>query len=151
MLILIDNGANYNFISANLVVELGLVVQETSSHNVCLGDGHRKTTSGCCNNIIIQLENLEVKEKFYLSEIGGVDLIMGVTWLASLVEVKINWKILTMSFGHGEREVLIKGDPTLTKRVVSPEALLKDTKIKVVTLLWGLGKTKLEEMKNGKE
>lgn len=60
---------------------------------------------------------------------------MGVAWLASLGEVKINWKNLTMSCGQGEREVLIKGDPTLTKKVVTPEALLKETKIEAIMLI----------------
>lgn len=40
--------------------------------------------------IPLLLEGLEVKERFYLFELGGVDLILGVTWLVSLGEVKIN-------------------------------------------------------------
>lgn len=53
-----------------------------------------------------------------------------------------------MRFGQGNREVLIKGDPTLTKKVVTPEAL-KETKIKAVTLVWSLGQTELEERDKG--
>ncbi|WVY99279.1 hypothetical protein V8G54_025349 [Vigna mungo] len=53
---------------------------------------------------------LEVKEGFYLFELGGVDLILGVTWLATL----------------GERMVMLA-------------ALLKETEIEVVTLVWEMG------------
>lgn len=54
MLILIDSGVSHKFISTDLVAKLGLVVEETPPYKVCLGDEHRKTTSGCCHNVIIQ-------------------------------------------------------------------------------------------------
>lgn len=31
-------------------------------------------------------------------ELGGVDLVLGVSWLATLGEVQVNWKTLTMQF-----------------------------------------------------
>ncbi|BAT84087.1 hypothetical protein LR48_Vigan03g089700 [Vigna angularis] len=77
------------------------------------------------------MEGLKVNEKFYLFKLGGVDLILGVTWLASLGEVKINWRNLTKSFDHREEEIMIKGDLTLTKKVVPLEALLKKQKLKL--------------------
>lgn len=52
-----------------------------------------------------------VKENFYLFELGGVDLILAVSWLATLGEVKSNWKNLTMRFNQDERQVRIQGDP----------------------------------------
>lgn len=51
VLVLIDSGASHNFISTRLVEELGLTVEETPSYKVCLGDGQRKTTQGCCSDI----------------------------------------------------------------------------------------------------
>ncbi|WVZ14471.1 hypothetical protein V8G54_012037 [Vigna mungo] len=86
-----------------------------------------------------------IAEKFYLFELGGVDLILGVSWLATLGEVKTNWKTLTMRFNQDAREVRIQGHPTLTKRVITPEALLKETEIEVVSVVWNMGYTKLEE------
>lgn len=68
-------------------------------------------------------------------KLGEVDLILGVSWLASLREVKINWRNLTMSFGLGEKETRIKGDPTLTKRVITFEARLKETEIEGLSLV----------------
>lgn len=41
-------------------------------------------------------------------------------------------------FWEGDREVMIKGDPTLAKKMATPEALLKETTIEVVTLVWSL-------------
>lgn len=72
ILVLIDSGASHNFISTRLVEELGLKVEETPPYKVCLGDGQKKTTQGCCDDILLNLEGVEVREKFYLFELGGV-------------------------------------------------------------------------------
>ncbi|KOM26277.1 hypothetical protein LR48_Vigan246s000500 [Vigna angularis] len=86
-----------------------------------------------------------IEEKFYLFELGGVDLFLVVSWLATLGEVKTNWKTLTMRFNQDAREVRIQGDPTLTKRVITPATLLKEIEIEVVSLVWNMGCTELEE------
>lgn len=57
---------------------------------------------------------MEIKERFYLFELEGMDIILGLAWLATLGEMKINWGKLTMRFDREEEEVLIKGDPNLT-------------------------------------
>jgi len=110
VLILINIGASHNFVSIDLDVELGLKVDATPPYNVCLGDGHKKITSGCCRTIMVQLEEHVVEKMFYLFEVGGVGLILGVTWLASLRDVKVNWNTLTMSFNVNGQLVQIKGD-----------------------------------------
>lgn len=97
VLILIDSGASHNFISTNLAENLELPITNTPSYCVKLGDGHKKQTSGCCRSVEVQLGDHVVKDNFFLFELGGVDLILGVAWL-SLGEVKVNWKTLTMSF-----------------------------------------------------
>lgn len=93
------------------------------------------------------MEGLEIKERFYLFELGVVHLILVVAWLASFGEVKINWRDLTTKFGQKNEKVVIKGDPTLIRKVASLEALLKETEIEVVTLVCGLGQ--LEEGSKG--
>lgn len=46
VLILIDSGANHNFIGKGLVKELGLPIVDTPPYQVSLGDGQRKKTRG---------------------------------------------------------------------------------------------------------
>jgi len=38
----------------------------------------------------VALEGYTVKEMFFLFEFGGVDIILGVAWLAKLGDVRIN-------------------------------------------------------------
>jgi len=50
-LVLIDSGASHNFISTELVSQLGLHIESTLTYTVRLGDGHKKSTSGCCPKV----------------------------------------------------------------------------------------------------
>jgi len=52
-------------------------------------------------------------------------MILGVAWLVTLGEVKINWKTLTMSFCRGGKQVHIRGEPKLARILVTPKALKK--------------------------
>lgn len=45
----------------------------------------------------------------------------------------------------------IKRDPSLTKRVVTLKALLKETKIELVTLAGSMGSVELEGRQNGEK
>ncbi|XP_052727710.1 uncharacterized protein LOC128195001 [Vigna angularis] len=143
VLVLIDSGATHSFISTKLVKELGLECTDTRPYKVCLGDGQKKVTNGYCTGVPVLLEGLEVRDKFYLFELGGVDVILGITWLASLGEIKVDWGQLIMKVAHGGEEVEIKGDPALTRRLVTPEALIKEKGIEIMTLVWSLSQTEL--------
>ena len=150
VLILIDSGASPNFVSAQFDI-IGINGRRYPPYCVRLGDGHKKQTQGCCKGVELNLEDHVVKKTFFLFELGGVDVILGVEWLASLGEVKVNWNTLTMSFNVARKVVHILGDPTLTKRIVTPQALLKETEIEAVSLVWELGLTSHEEEEGGEK
>ncbi|KOM47146.1 hypothetical protein LR48_Vigan07g085000 [Vigna angularis] len=69
------------------------------------------------------------------------------TWLSSLGEIKVDWGQLIMKVVHGGREVEVKGDPSLTRRVVTPEALIKEKGIEMMSLVWSLSQTELVDEK----
>ncbi|KOM49767.1 hypothetical protein LR48_Vigan08g059400 [Vigna angularis] len=145
VLILIDSGASHNFISRELVEGLALPVVDTPPYRVSLGDGQRKETRGCCEAVTIHMGEVVINERFHLFELGGVDVILGVEWLAKLGEVTLNWGQLTMAYVQAGRRMTIKGDPTLTRRLVEPAALLKMKEVEIWLLMWELGETEKEE------
>jgi len=67
-------------------------VKLTPSYSVRLGDKHKKMTRGYCKDVEVQLENHTINETFFLFELRGVDLILGVAWLATLGDVKVKWE-----------------------------------------------------------
>ncbi|XP_017431908.1 uncharacterized protein LOC108339280 [Vigna angularis] len=145
ILVLIECRASHIFISTRLVKELGLESTDTRPYKVCLGDGQKKVTSGYCTRVLVKLDGLEVKNKLYLFELRGVDVILWVTWLASLGEIKVDWGQLIMKVEREGNEVEIKGDPTLTRRMVIPKVLLKEKEIEAMTLLWSLSQAEAVE------
>lgn len=148
VMVLIDSGASHNFISSKLVRNLGLKVETTQPYKVRLGDGNRRQTQGCCENLKVQLGNYAFEGKFFLFDLGEVDLILGIAWLATLGEVKVNWRTLTMQFMAQGRIVEIKGDPSLAKALISPQAFMKVTEVEAVPVLWEI---QVEENSNIKE
>lgn len=136
VVILIDSGASHNFISTKLVQRLGLEVDQTVTYKMRLGDGHGKQTQGCCRQLGVQLETYAFTGEFFVFELGGVDVILGVAWLATLGDVKVNWRTLTMTFLSHGTAVEVKGDPSLAKALISPKALLKVLEVEAASLLW---------------
>jgi len=92
---------------------------------------------GCCQEVEAKLENYTLKETFFLFELGGEDLILGVAWLTTLGDVKVNWKTLTMNFCIEGQNVQIRGDYKLTRTLVTPKVLKQEKGIEVVSLIWG--------------
>jgi len=68
---------------------------------------------------------------FFLFELGSVDVILEVDWLAKLGEVKLNWKTITMSFMRQGHDY-----PALSKNLVSSRELKKEIEIIVVCMCW---------------
>ncbi|XP_052725999.1 uncharacterized protein LOC128194435 [Vigna angularis] len=139
VVILIDSGASHNFIDRRLVEELRMTVTKTQPYLVSLGDGQRKRISGCCEKVALEIGEAQVVERFYIFKLGGVEVILGVEWLAKLGEVTVDWRVLTMKYRQGDKRITVQGDPTLERRVVGPEALKKIDEVATCFLVWELG------------
>jgi len=78
-----------------------------------------------------------LEETFFLFELEGVDMVLGMTWLAILGEVKVNWQTLTMSFLVHGRKICIQGDPTLIKTLINPQVLKKEREVAALSFFLG--------------
>lgn len=87
-------------------------MDQTKPFFVRLGDGNRKQTHGSCNNVQIRMGDYTMTWEFFIFDLGGVDIILGVAWLMTLGKVKVNWRNLQMNFVHQGRPVTIQGDPS---------------------------------------
>ena len=110
VLALIDSGASHNFISEDIVQRLKMKGDEEQTFWVRLGDGRRRKTAGICKAIALNLEGVELAADFHVFPLGGVDVILGVAWLKTLGNIKLNWDSLSMEFKYGDRNVTVKGE-----------------------------------------
>lgn len=53
----------------------------------------------------------------HVFELGGVDLILGIAWLAKLGEMVINWWNMSMQYIVAGEKMMIKGDPALARQL----------------------------------
>ncbi|KAF2295631.1 hypothetical protein GH714_033358 [Hevea brasiliensis] len=136
--VLIDNGASHNFILGNLSSKLNLTIESTPSFGVRLGDGHRVQSMGVCRQLQLDLGNLEVKVDCYLFPLGGVDIILGVAWLETLGDIRINWATMQMSFYWKHEVITLSGNPSLTGSAVTVSQLHKILDVDYSVYLWQL-------------
>lgn len=125
MLILIDSGASHNIISTPLVSRLGLKAQQTRPYEVTVGNGSQVQGPGVCKEVTMEIQGLQLQQSFYLSELGGVDIVLGIEWLESLGKVKVNWQPLTMRIERDSKVICLRGDPLLSRTLVSLKPILK--------------------------
>lgn len=84
------------------------------------------------------MRGVEIEDKFYLFELGGIDVILGIEWLTKLKGITLDWGKSTMTFQQPRKKITIRGDPTLERRVVKPEHLLKLSEVNSRALVWSL-------------
>lgn len=92
MLVMVDSGATHCFISRTVATALGVEVDTSLTSAVRLGDGRTSAITGLCRRLPLQLGGVEFHIDCYVFELGSVDLILGVSWLATLGEVRANWR-----------------------------------------------------------
>ena len=115
VIVLVDSGASHNFISETLANNLGLPISETGVFVVKLGDGRQISSAGMCKQIKLLVNGVSIVADFHLFNLGGVDVILGISWLETLGEVKLNWRTLCMSFEQNGKKMSLQGDPSLCK------------------------------------
>ena len=125
IVILLDCGASHNFIATELVDKLNLRVQDTPSYLVEVGDGHKVRCKGKCPKLKFQLQQLEIEQEFYLFTLKGVDIVLGLDWLASLGEIKADFGKLELTVKQGGKLIKISGNPALTRTALPLGALMQ--------------------------
>ncbi|KFK22601.1 hypothetical protein AALP_AAs54367U000800 [Arabis alpina] len=125
VMVMIDSGASHNFISEQVVTRLGLTATDTTSYGVLSGGGITVQGRGVCKDVELCLQDLVIVAPFLPLELGSADAILGIQWLASLGDMKCNWKLQKLSFMVGEEEVELRGDPSLCCSPISMKGLWK--------------------------
>ncbi|CAA0825193.1 Eukaryotic aspartyl protease family protein [Striga hermonthica] len=139
LLTMVDSGASHCFISERVVDKLGLHVEPSPTYSVMLGNGQRISSQGLCRAVSLYLQTATFMVDCFVFPLGGVDIILGVSWLASLGDVKANWKNLTMEIVKDGRTILLRGDPSFTRQAVSVATVIREFSDGEQTwLLWSM-------------
>lgn len=126
VVVMIDSGAAHNFIFEDLITQLGIPKVHTGPFGVTLSTSLSVQGNGVCCSVVLSLPVVDVVEDFIPLKLGSSDIILGVKWLETLGEVKMNWKLSTMKFKVGGNVVTLHGDPGLNCSLVSLKSLVHE-------------------------
>lgn len=127
MIILVDSGATHNFISSTLAHHLAhhlqLHIKKTKGCEVTIGNGQQVSGSEVCKGVRLDMQGVQINQHYFLFELRGSDVVLGMEWLATLGEMRVIWKLLNMKFKDAGRSVSLRGDPAMVRTVVSLKAM----------------------------
>ncbi|RDX70599.1 hypothetical protein CR513_50145, partial [Mucuna pruriens] len=75
----------------------------------------RVMCSSMCKQLELMVNGISIVANFHLFNFGGVDVILGISWLETLGEVKVNWRTLCKSCEQNGKKMKLQGDPSLCK------------------------------------
>jgi hypothetical protein len=125
VLTLIDSGATSNFINSKLVEELNLNVTETPIYVVEVGNGEKVRNCGVCEELKLNIQDVEFQQHFFIMELCGSEMVLGMDWLASLGNIEANFGHLCLKWELQGTKCIIQGDPSLCNSQVNWKAMLK--------------------------
>ncbi|PHT74656.1 hypothetical protein T459_21933 [Capsicum annuum] len=70
-------------------------------------------------------QGIQINQQYFLFELKGTDLVLGMEWLVTLGEMRVNWKLQIMKFNDAGRSVFLRGDPAMVRTVVSLKSMTK--------------------------
>lgn len=111
VLTLMDSRATSNFISPRVVNELQIMVEDTPIYVVEIGTGEQIRNKGVCKNLSFKVQGIEFQQHFFLMELGGTKMVLGMHWLASLGDVEANFRNLSLKWKKNGEKFLISGEP----------------------------------------
>ena len=79
VIVMIDPGANHNFISGDTVAKLVLGIEKGAEFGVTLGNGTAVQGSGKCTGVHLETQGVTVVEEFLILSLGNSDLILEVS------------------------------------------------------------------------
>lgn len=125
VIVMIDPGATHNFISPDIIQKLDIPVDATEEFGVTLGTGETRLGTGKCKDVEVDLGALCITENFLPLELGHADIILGIEWLAKLGTISTNWKTPLMQFVWKGSKVMLRGDPSLERSMITLKSMMK--------------------------
>lgn len=98
-MVLVDCGATSNFISKELMEELKLKVEDTPEYFVEVGIGAKVRNWGIYKHLNMKIQGVGVKQNFFILELEGKKVVLGMDWLAILGDIEANFINLILNWG----------------------------------------------------
>ncbi|PNY13745.1 hypothetical protein L195_g010411 [Trifolium pratense] len=122
---LIDTRATSNFISAKLVKEVGIELEGAPIYVIEVRTGERVRNRGVCKELNFKILGVAFQQNIFLMELGGIEMVLGIDWLASLGDIEASFKKLILKWENEGNSFSIQGDPALCTMQTSWKVMMK--------------------------
>ena len=68
---------------------------------------------GICKGVVIEVQGVRIVQSFFLLELGGVHVVLGMDWLVSLGKIEVDFQEMYLQWKAQGKEWRIQGDPAL--------------------------------------
>nr|GEU90345.1 retrotransposable element Tf2 [Tanacetum cinerariifolium] len=107
--ILVDCGSTHNFLDKNMAKKLGCSIRPTGPLTVTVANGNNLVTTSECKNFQWKFDKTTFTTDVMLLPLGGCKMVLGIQRLATLEDIKCNFKELRMEFKYGDKKVQLRG------------------------------------------
>lgn len=106
-----------------------------------IGEGYKAQTQGECKNIEVEIGGLKQINNAWLFYLGGIDLMLGITWLTKIEGMWVDWVQQLMRFKLNGEWVELKGQGDDVSRQGALQNLLSRPRQEIVGLFVTIGGT----------
>jgi len=128
VIVLVDLEAEANFLSTHILSFLGLPLSLMRPVQVEVGNDAIEPGVGGCKNVELIVQGVLIVANFLVMELGRSEVVLSVSWVASLGKFEGDYKQLTLSWMSNESRVTLQGDPNLSRSNASGKMTLNALK-----------------------
>lgn len=103
--ILVDLGSSHNFIDSTLLTILQLKVDPFSSLSLKIVNGKCLQSKELCNIVNFKVQSNMFQTSFYLLDLVGCEVVLGIQWLQTLWTITLDFSELLMTFVYTKKYV----------------------------------------------
>ncbi|KAH0737522.1 hypothetical protein KY290_036227 [Solanum tuberosum] len=136
--VLLDDGSTHNFITSRVAKSLKLPIESSVKFSVLVGNGHSLPCLGVIRDLSITIQGHTFSTDFFVIDLHGSDLVLGVIWLATLGPIMTDYAQRLFQFKFHGKLVSWSGDPPPTLKQVQPSALRRFSQTDSISCLFRL-------------
>jgi hypothetical protein len=125
IIVLIASGNSHNFIDTTFAKQLNMFFYPTSDIQIVISRDRTTSCDGKCNKVELTIDNHKLISPMYAMVIGGVDIILGAQWLASIGTVRLNLQKQFLSFYESKKKYKFHGINNLPTQLFSSNKMKK--------------------------
>lgn len=103
------------------------MANSTSNLLVRVANGQCLHSKGVCEEFNLRVQGNNLQTSFYLLQLAGCDMVLGIQWLQTLGSITWDFSKLVMTFVHKVKHVNLKGLKLKPSRVVESHKMSKYT------------------------